>query len=158
MTQISQVFSTLVTHQSHSAISQVFLSSKLPTVGLRLWILVPPDLHGGWCRGWTVHPNSPGDERQRSDGKPKVMCTQNLIAEPEPQFSKLSQLFMKGTEVEGGNWGPAAQSRILHLGSLAFGKSKGIPRHHPTEPGFNCQALRTILTSLLSNFIDLFSR
>lgn len=40
MTQISQVFSTLLTHQSNFAISQVFLSLKLATVGLTLWILV----------------------------------------------------------------------------------------------------------------------
>lgn len=40
MTQISQLFSTLLTHQSHSAVSQLFLSLKLATGGLRPWILV----------------------------------------------------------------------------------------------------------------------
>lgn len=110
---------------------------------------------GDW--GWGNHPGSSGAERQRRKGQPKLSF-QNLIAEPQPQSGKLCLLFTRGPEAEGSNLGPTTQNQIFHLGLAAFGKSICISQGCPIETNFSFQALRTVLTSLLSNFIVFSSR
>lgn len=115
----------------------------------------PQRLPGDW--GWKNCPNSSGAERQRRNRQPKLSF-QNLIAEPQRQSAKLCLLFIQRPEAEGSNLGPTTQNQIFHLGVEAFGKSICISQGCPRETNFSFQALGTVLTSLLSNFIVLSSR